>query len=64
MKKPQINRGSPHGVMVKAFGCKIVVRKFDLPSGYYVYFGTSTIEKGMNPLILPSMGLIVPLLSY
>ena len=32
-------------------------------SCYYIHFRTSTLEKGMNPFILPTMGYIVPLLS-
>ena len=46
-------RGCPRGVMVKAMDCGIVVREFVLQSRYYVYFRANTLEKGMNPLILP-----------
>ena len=42
--------------MVKAMDCEIVVGVFELQSRYYVHFRTNTIEKGMNPLILPAMG--------
>ena len=48
--------GCPHGVMVKAMDCGIVVREFVLPSHYYVHFRENTLGKGMNPLILPAMG--------
>ena len=48
--------GCPHGVMVKAMDCGIVVREFVLQSRYYVHFRANTFGKGMNPLILPAMG--------
>ena len=48
--------GGPHGVMVKATGCRIVVREFELQSRYYIHFWPNTLGKGMNPLILPAMG--------
>ena len=46
----------PRGVMVKAMDCGIVVSEFEFQSRYYVHFRTSTLGKGMNPLILPAMG--------
>ena len=46
----------PHGVMVKALNCEIVVSEFALQSRYYVYFRTNTLGKDMNPLILPAIG--------
>ena len=46
----------PRGVMVKAMDCGIVVCEFILQSCYYVHFRANTLEKGMNPLILPAMG--------
>ena len=49
-------RGCPRGVMVKAVNCGIVVREFVHQSHYYVHFRANTLGKGMNPLILPSMG--------
>ena len=52
------------GVMVKALDCGIVVRKFELQSSYYVHFQTNTLGKGMDPLIPPAIGWIVPLLSF
>ena len=45
------------GVMFKALDCRIVVGEFELQSCYYVHFCTNTLGKGMNPIILPSMGL-------
>ena len=50
--------------MVKAIDCGIVVSEFELQSRYYAPFRTNTFGKGMNPLILPPMGLIVPLLFF
>ena len=49
-------RGCPRGVMVKVTDCRIVVSEFVLQSRYYVHFWTNRLGKGMNPLILPSMG--------
>ena len=53
--------GCPRRVMVKAMDCGIVVSEFEfvLQLCYYVHFRVSTLEKGMNPRILPA---IVPLL--
>ena len=48
--------GCPHGVMVKAMDCGIVVSEFEFQSRYYVHFQANTLGKGMNPLILPAMG--------
>ena len=56
--------GCPRGVMVKAMDCRIVVSEFVLQSRYYVHFRANTRGKGMNPLILPAMGWIVPLLFF
>ena len=50
--------------MVKAMDCGIVVSEFVLQSCYYVHFRANTLGKGMNPLILPAMGKIVPLLFF
>ena len=50
--------------MVKAMDCRIVVSEFVLQSRYYVHFRVNTLEKGMNPLILPAMGWIVPLMFF
>ena len=49
-------RGCPHGVMVKAMDCRIVVSEFVLQLRYYIHFRANTLGKGMNPLILPAMG--------
>ena len=54
--------GCPCGVMVKAMICEIVAHELELQSRYYVHFRTNTLGKGMNPLILPAMGWIAPLL--
>ena len=56
--------GCPRGVMVKAIDCGIVVREFVLQSRYYVHFRANTLGKGMNPLILPAMVKIAPLLFF
>ena len=54
----------PRGVMVKAMNCVIVINEFLLQSCYYVHFQANTLGKGMNPLILPAMGGIAPLLFF
>ena len=46
----------PRGVMVKAMDCGIVISEFVPQSRYYVHFQANTLGKGMNPLILPTMG--------
>ena len=48
--------GCPRSVMVKAMDSGIVVSEFVLYPRYYVHFRANTLEKGMNPLILPAMG--------
>ena len=53
---PNVLRGCPRGVMVKAMDCGIVVSEFVLQSRYYVHFRVNTLGKGVNPLILPAMG--------
>ena len=53
-----------HGVMVKAMDCGIFVSEFVLQSRYYLHFRANTLGKCMNPLILPAMGWIVPLLFF
>ena len=62
--KPSHFGGGPSGVMVKALDCEIVVREFVVQSRYYVHFRVNTLGKRMNPLILPTMGYIVPLLFF
>ena len=54
----------PRGVMVKAMDCGIVVSEFVLQLCYYVHFRANTRGKGLNLLILPAMGYIVPLLFW
>ena len=46
----------PRGVMVKAMDCGIIVSEFVFQSRYYIHFQANTLGKGMNPLILPTMG--------
>ena len=48
-------------VMVKPW---IVVSEFKLPSSYYVHFRTNPFSKSKNPLILPTMSWIIPLLFF
>ena len=57
-------KGCPLDVMVKAMDCWIEVREFVLQSRYYVHFWANTLGKGMNPLMLPAMGWIVPQLFF
>ena len=49
-------RECPPDVMVKAMDGGIVVSEFELQLRYYVHFRVNTLGKGMNLLILPSMG--------
>ena len=56
LKYSNLEGGCPHGVMVKAMDCGIVVREFVLQLRYYIHFRANTLGKGMNPLILPAMG--------
>ena len=41
----------------------IVISEFEFQSYSYVHFGTNTLAKGVNTLILPVMRYIVPLLT-
>ena len=41
--------------------CNIVVSEFELQSHYYMHFLTNSLRKGMNLLIPPAIGSIVPL---
>ena len=52
----QIAKGCSHGVMVKAIDYNIVISEFEFQSYYYIHFRTNALGKGMNPLILPTMG--------
>ena len=56
------NLGVPRGVMLKAMDYAIII--YELLSRYYVQFGSNTRGKGMTPLIIPTMGWIVPLLFF
>ena len=57
--------GCPHGVMIKALDCGIVVSEFEFQSSYNVHFPTNTLGKDMKSLTLPTMGYIAsPLLFY
>ena len=51
-------------VMVKAMGGGFIVSEFELQSLYYVHFRTNIHGKGMNPLILPAISWILPLLFF
>ncbi len=42
--------------MVKVLDRGNVVSEFELQSRYYVHFRANTLGKGMNPLVLPTMG--------
>ena len=48
--------GFPRGVIVKVMDCGIVENEFELQLRYHVHFRIITLGRGMNPLILPSMG--------
>ena len=50
--------------MVNVLNCGIVVSEFELQSRHYVDFQSSTLEKGMSPLIHPTIGQIIPLLIF
>ena len=50
--------------MVKAMDCGIIVSEYVLPLCNYVYFRANTIGKGVNHLILPAVGYIVPQLFF
>ena len=50
--------------MVKVLYYGIVVGKFKLQLSSYVHLRTNTLGKGMNPLILPAMSQIVPLVFF
>ena len=50
------SRECPHGVIVKAMDCRIIVSDFELQLLYYVNLQTNTLQKDMKPLILSAMG--------
>ena len=47
-------KGSPYGIVA------VVISEFEFH--YYVHFRSSALRKAMNPLILPAMVYIAPLL--
>ena len=51
---------SPHSVV----GYDIIPSEFKLQPLYYLHIWINTLGKGMNPLILPAIGKIVPLLFF
>ena len=50
--------------MVKALDYGIVVSTFEFQLRYYIQFRANTLGKSMNPLNLPTMGLIALLLFF
>ena len=48
--------GCPHGVMIKAMDCGIVVSEFKLQSSYYVHFRTNTLRQSYETPYPPSYG--------
>ena len=50
--------------MVKAMNSGIIVSEFELQLCNYIQIWTNALGKGMNPLIFPAMGQIVPLLFF
>ena len=59
-----LKKRGPRGVMVKALDWGIIVSEFELQTRYSVHFRANFHGKGMNPLILPAMGKIEPLLFF
>ena len=57
-------QGCPRGIIVKSMDCGIVVSELELQLHNHVHFRTNTFKKGMNPLILPAMVQIEPLLFF
>ena len=49
-QKLNISVGCPHGVMVKAMDCRIIVSNFKFQSHYYIHFWTNILGKSMNSL--------------
>ena len=50
--------------MIKVVDHKIIVSEFELQSRYYFHFQTYTFGKGINHIILQTMGDIIPLLVF
>ena len=48
--------GSLHGVMVNMLDYSLKVNEFKFQSHYDVPFRSNTLEKGVNPFILPTIG--------
>ena len=57
-------RGYTQAVIIKVMDCGTEVSEFELQLCYYVHFRTNTLEKCMNPLILPAIGQIVQLQGW
>ena len=51
-----------HGIMANELDCNIIFCKFKFQSHYYIHFQTNTFRKNLNPLYLPAMYQIVPLM--
>ena len=50
--------------VANVLNCEVVESEFKLQSHYYVYFMINSFEKGIDSLISPDIGKIIPLLSY
>ena len=50
--------------MANVLNCNIIAYEFEFQPYYDIHFWTNTFEKGMDPLIISAMGLIVPLLFF
>ena len=48
--------GNAHGIMVKVVNYSLKINVFKLQLWYYFHFQTNTHGKGMNPLIIPTVG--------
>ena len=62
--RPPFGVRSRHAVVVNVLEYNINAREFEFQSCYYVHFQTNTLGNGMEPLIHPLMGWVVPLLSF
>ena len=49
------SRECPHGVMVKALNCGVIVSEFKLQLCYYIYFWSNTLGKGMWTPLSPQL---------
>ena len=59
-----MGQGSFYSIVVNILDCDIVASEFEFQLHYYAHIWTNTLRKGMKPLTLPVMGLIVSLLFY